>query len=176
MSFEFCQKVFWIKMLIISFNHTQKRLSSGFTLMEILIAIAILGIAAAIAIPNFISYREKSRISEAISEMKNIEKAIIDYMLENDQELPDRLEDINCDQITDPWGRPYQYLRLAGNTDKGIKGTRRRDKNANPVNSDFDLYSMGPDGETAAQFTAKKGRDDIVRANDGAYYGVAGDH
>ena len=144
--------------------------------MEILIAIAILGILAAIAIPNYISYREKSKISEAISEMKNIEKAIINYMLENDQELPDSLEDIDSDQITDPWGRPYQYLRLAGSTEKGIKGTRRRDKNANPVNSDFDLYSMGPDGETAAQFTAKKGRDDIVRANDGAYYGVAEDH
>ena len=144
--------------------------------MEIVIGIAIIVILAAIAIPNYISYREKTKIPEAISDMKNIEKEIIHYMLENDQELPDSLEDIDCDQLTDPWDRPYQYLRLAGSTEKGIKGKRRRDKNANPVNSDFDLYSMGPDGQTSAQFTAKKARDDIVRANDGAYYGVAEDH
>jgi hypothetical protein len=32
---------------------------------------------------------------------------------------------------------------------------------------------MGQDGKTSAQFTAKKARDDIVRANDGGYYGLA---
>ncbi len=143
-------------MLIISFFQKHRRNSRGLTLLEILIVIAIIGILAATAIPNYISYREKSKIPEAISEMKNIEKTIFNYMLENDQELPDSLEDIDCDQLTDPWGKPYQYLRLAGSTEKGLKGKRRRDKNANPVNSDFDLYSMGPDGETVAQFTGKK--------------------
>ena len=45
----------------------------------------------------------------------------------------------------------------------------------NPVNSDYDLYSRGPDGQTQAQFTAQKARDDIVRAADGAYVGIAQD-
>ena len=53
---------------------------------------------------------------------------------------------------------------------------RRRDKNANPVNSDYDLYSMGRDGKSTAQFMAKHARDDIVRANDGRYIGLAEDH
>ena len=78
--------------------------------------------------------------------------------------------------IRDPWGRPYRYLRIDGGTTPGIRGKRRRDKNANPVNSDYDLYSMGRDGKTAAQFMAKKARDDIVRANDGSYHGLAGEH
>ena len=78
--------------------------------------------------------------------------------------------------LIDAWGRPYQYLRIDGSTTPGINGTRRRDKNANPVNSDYDLYSMGRDGKTTPQFTAKNARDDIVRASDGKYFGLAEDH
>ena len=40
-----------------------------------------------------------------------------------------------------------------------------------PVNSDFDLYSMGPDGDSRAPFTAKASRDDIVRASNGGFIG-----
>jgi general secretion pathway protein G len=147
----------------------------GFTLVEILMALAILGILAALAIPSFIGYRYKAKIVLAVTEIKMIEKAIITHEIEKGK-LPDSLIEIDVVQITDPWGKPYQYLRLDGGTTPGIKGKRRRDKNANPVNSDFDLYSMGRDGKTAAQFTAKPARDDIVRANDGAYYGMAEKH
>jgi len=42
-----------------------------------------------------------------------------------------------------------------------------------PINSDFDLYSMGKDGRSVAPLTAKDSRDDIVRANDGGYVGLA---
>jgi general secretion pathway protein G len=107
--------------------------------------------------------------------MKMIEKTISSHMAENTQ-LPDSLAEVKLSGKADPWGRPYEYLRLEGNKTPGINGKRRRDKNANPVNSDFDLYSMGQDGKTTAQFTAKNARDDIVRANDGAYYGLAENH
>ena len=147
----------------------------GFTLIELMIAIAILGVLVAIAAPNFISYRYKAQIAAAISEIKLIEKAISIHVADGN-DLPDSLSDIGKDQIIDPWGNPYRYLRLDGGTDPGLNGKRRRDKSANPVNSDYDLYSMGKDGKTAAQFTAKKARDDIVRANDGAYYGLAENH
>jgi general secretion pathway protein G len=45
-----------------------------------------------------------------------------------------------------------------------------------PINSDFDLYSMGEDGKSSPPLTAKSSRDDIVRANNGAYYGYGRDY
>jgi len=45
-----------------------------------------------------------------------------------------------------------------------------------PINSDFDLWSMGPDGKSVPPLTAKASRDDIVRANDGTFYGWASDY
>ena len=84
-------------------------------------------------------------------------KTISSHMAENTQ-LPDSLAEVKLSGKADPWGRPYEYLRLEGNKTPGINGKRRRDKNANPVNSDFDLYSMGRDGKTTAQFTAKNAR------------------
>ncbi len=144
-------------------------------MIELMMTVSIIGIMAMIAIPNYSHYRESIKISVSISEIKQIERNISNFLLNNGA-LPDSLDDIGKAQFIDPWGNPYQYLRLDGGTAKDLKGKRRRDKNANPVNSDYDLYSMGPDGKTSAQFTAKNARDDIVRANDGAYYGIAEQH
>jgi general secretion pathway protein G len=159
----------------ITLFQTNHKSLEGFTFIEICIAIAIIGILITIAIPSYISYRYKSKITNAIVEIKSIETDITDFVFDNG-ELPDSLADIGKDGLTDPWGNPYRYLRINGGTTPGLNGKRRRDKNANPVNSDYDLYSMGRDGETAAQFMAKKARDDIVRANDGRYYGLAEEH
>ena len=149
--------------------------STGLTIMELATAIAILGILAGIAIPSYIKYRNNASISVAINDIKMIEFDITHYVSVH-EEYPDSLSDIGKDDLTDPWGNPYRYLRLDGGTTKGLKGKRRRDKNANPVNSDYDLYSMGKDGKTTAQFTAKNAHDDVVRANDGGYFGIAKDH
>ena len=148
---------------------------NGFTVIELLIVLAIVATLAAIAIPGYIGSRNKAKIAMAISEIKLIEKAILEFCAETGN-LPDSLNDIGMDQFTDPWHRPYQYLRIDGGTTPGLNGIRRRDKNANPVNSDFDLYSLGRDGETKAQFSGKKARDDIVRANNGRFYGLAEKH
>ena len=52
-------------------------------------------------------------------------------------------------------------------------GKARKDHFLHPINTDFDLYSMGPDGKSTAPLTAKISQDDIIRANDGGFVGLA---
>ena len=65
------------------FRKSQK----GFTLIELLIVVAIIGILAAIAIPQFASYRQKAYNSAAQSDLKNIKTGMEAYMADN-QEYP----------------------------------------------------------------------------------------
>lgn len=74
----------------------------------------------------------------------------------------------------DPWQNPYQYLKLPGGV-KNIQVKQRRKIN-DRLNSDYDLYSMGPDRQSQAPMTAAASRDDIVRAKNGNYFGNAADY
>ena len=55
------------------------------------------------------------------------------------------------------------------------KGGFRKDRFLVPINTDFDLYSMGADGASVGPLTSAVSRDDIVRANDGGFVGLASD-
>jgi prepilin-type N-terminal cleavage/methylation domain-containing protein len=56
--------------------------SHGFTLIEIMIVIAIIGVIAAIAIPNFAAYRQRAKIAEAATDIKHFEKGFVAYAVE----------------------------------------------------------------------------------------------
>ena len=146
----------------------------GFTLIEIVIAIMIVGILSAIAIPNYLQYIKKADERTTISDIQDIESKIKEIMSEGLPPPPDLASLDLGDRLNDKWGHPYQYLRLYGLTIPEAKAAGcRKKKNLNPVNTDFDLYSMGPDGETQINLKSAKGKDDIVRADNGAYIGIA---
>ena len=55
----------------------------------------------------------------------------------------------------------------------GGMGQARKVKFLVPINSRYDLYSMGKDGASVSPLTAKSSRDDIIMANDGGFVGLA---
>jgi general secretion pathway protein G len=150
----------------------RRRQSLGFTIIEIMIGVAILGIAATLAFASYGDYRERARVHEAATEIKAMESQIKLYAIDN-RSFPPDLAAIGKGGVLDPWGNPYQYLDL---TNAKGKGAARKNKNLVPINSDFDLYSMGKDGKSSSPLTAKPSRDDVVRANDGGFVGLAADY
>lgn len=144
----------------------------GYTIIELFIVIAIIGSIASISLSYYLRFRNEAKVRVAISNIVMIEKQILLYFVENDGLYPTNLKELShINKIKDPWSHPYQYLRIDGSDIKG-KGKIRRNTSDNPVNTDYDLYSMGADGQSQPQFKAKQSRDDIVRAYEGRYVGL----
>ena len=143
-------------------------LERGFTLVELALTVALIGILSTIAVSGYANYQERARNSHVIVDIKNLATEIDGYEIATGQ-LPSTLAQAGVGGMIDIWGNPYQYLRL----DPKDNGQPRKDKFIVPINSDYDLYSMGPDGRSVAPLTSKSSRDDIVRASNGSYIGVA---
>jgi general secretion pathway protein G len=153
---------------------TFPRVQRAFTLFELLLVAAILGVIAALAIPGYGQYKEQVKITQAKTDIVIIESAIERYHA-NHLAFPDTLAQAGVGGMLDPWGNPYQYLNIATVTNK-TKNDIRKDHKLHPLNSDYDLYSMGKDGKSNAPLTAKASRDDIIRANNGQFIGLAADY
>ena len=148
-----------------------RRRQGAFTLIEVLTAIAILGVLAAIAIPAYGGYSERARNAQARTDMVLIDQQIARFEISNNGALPDSLDQIGGAPL-DPWGAPYQYLNLR---DPANLNNARKDHNLHPINTDYDLYSMGPDGRSVKPLTGGPSRDDIIRGRNGRFIGVATD-
>jgi general secretion pathway protein G len=142
----------------------------GWTAVELMIALVALAVLTTIATTSYSSYMDRTRNLAAQNDMVVIQTAINEYFLEN-QTYPATLSDVSASiaAMTDPWGNGYRYI----NHTTTPSGQWRKDKNIHPINSDYDLGSMGADGQTAAPLTSGVARDDIIRANNGRFIGTA---
>ena len=128
-------------------HHTNNRRQDGFTLIEIMVVVIIIGILSAIVAPNVIGRVDDARITKAKSDIATIEGALKMYRLDNfsypqtQQGLEALIVAPNDPSIKnwnpngyiprlpkDPWGNAYQYLN------PGSHGT-------------VDIYSFGADGK-----------------------------
>lgn len=111
------------------------------------------------------SYR--AQVARAIADVSSISSEIQTFHMMNER-LPTSLAEINRATAKDPWGNPYEYFDIEFGD-----GKPRRDGKLKPINSDFDLYRKGRDGDMKEKLDAKESLDDIVRAFDGQFIGLA---
>ena len=137
-------------MLRSSGDRWQRRRARGFTLIEIMVVIVILGVLAAIAVPRIMSKPDEARVKAAQTEVAQILQALDLYRLDNyrypstEQGLNALAERPTVDPVpanwkpylkqapVDPWGKPYQYLN------PGVRG-------------EIDVFSLGADGRPGGE-------------------------
>lgn len=105
-------------------QQTRRRLRRlGFTLLEVLLVLAILGVIAAMVVPNLLSTQEGAYKDMAKTNIKSLESIIEQYALQHDGTFPESMEDLmspvdrNGDPMPpyfteiprDPWGTPLNY-------------------------------------------------------------------
>ena len=114
-----------------------RRAREAFTLVELLLVVAILGILAAIVIPNIMGGDEKARIAATRASIMAIKQAVQIYAMDHNSKLPDSLDELTTGTddkpgyleegaLMDSWGNPFTYQK------QGKK---------------FKIISPGPDGE-----------------------------
>lgn len=140
----------------------------GFTLIELMLGIGLVAILLTLAIGAYGDYAERVRVSEAVHQIRAMEVQITGQFTLSGF-YPDDLAELGLAGSRDPWGRPFQYTNLTGRS----RGAARKDRRLNPLNSDFDLFSVGKDGEFRTQITHSTSLDDVIRARDGAFTDLA---
>lgn len=148
-----------------------KQAHYGFSLLELMLVATLIAILATAAVPAYKGVVERRRTNRSIADIANLSLKVDLFELDSGT-LPDTLAEAGIDEALDPWGRPYVYLNL----DRANPAESRKHQGLIAINTDYDLYSLGPDGESRKPLTAAKSRDDVVRANDGAFIGKAEDY
>ena len=126
----------------------------------------IIGTLSTMAAPTLQRAREQAQVGAAIAEISILQAELAIY-IEINFGPPVSLAAIDRAGIIDPWGYPYVYNVVTG------PGGARKDKFMVPLNTDYDLYSVGADGESVGPLSASKSKDDVIRALNGGYIGLA---
>lgn len=145
--------------------------SRGITLLEILIVLLVAALVIGTATPAYLYLIDSRKTSLAAEEITGFARRIDRFQRRNNR-YPDTLEEALDTAPVDPWGNPYRYLNL--NQAGGTAGRSADD--LRPLNTDYDLYSEGPDTTSLSPIGAEPSRDDIVRARNGNYIGIAADY
>jgi general secretion pathway protein G len=166
--------------------------SRAFTLVEVVIVLTIAGVLATVAGTRYVKFIEKARVARSVAELQAISRGL-DALKIDGGELPKSLADADLGGTLDPWGHPYEYLKIAGSLPAGQAAVHldglpavaaappgaapaprpRMDRFLVPINTDYDLYSVGADGQSEKQLDRKVSRDDVIRAANGSYFGLA---
>ena len=137
-------------MMSSSVQHNRLGRALGFTLIELMVVLVIIGVLAALIVPNVLERADDARVTAARTDMNNLMQALKLYRPDN-QRYPSGEQGLQALVVkptsgaippnwkpyleklpNDPWGRPYQYVN------PGVKG-------------EIDVYSFGADGQAGGE-------------------------
>ena len=128
----------------------QPALARGFTLIELMVVLVIIGVLAALIVPNVLDRTDDARATAARTDINNLMQALKLYKLDNQRfpsaeqglealvkkptagAVPPNWRSYLSKLPADPWGRPYQYIF------PGVKG-------------EIDIFSLGADGQAGGE-------------------------